>query len=300
MATGHVLPGYGDPISRLRRVQSAGYPLGKRTLLKIAQETRLEQTEMDAIRQNARRLWSYKDCHETTYDDQYAERPADGLVTVRPTSPTRRNKPHPLPVFLTNRLHYIPGYQNADTTVGKDAYKVDASVLPEEREQRTSVRKKYIGRPDSAMVSPYRDPFGVRDHLDDRSAQAAEAWLKIADDKDRGNVMHVIEKYKAAEGARCQKAGISPRPATAYPSTHRWMRYAGAKEADAVGRIVQMIDSDPDKGYAAPEPAPTLLSLRRRDIAATANVRIQRPKPSRGDFLMHPDWPPSIYHHRIP
>ena len=26
-------------------------------------------------------------------------------------------------VFLTNRLHYIPGYHNADTTVGREAYR---------------------------------------------------------------------------------------------------------------------------------------------------------------------------------
>ena len=71
-----------------------------------------------------------------------------------------------------------------------------------------------------------------------------------------------------------------------------------------MNRIVNTLDTDPDKGYVAPnpyhgKPVQSLLSLRKRDIANVANVRFQ-PKPSRGDFLMHPDWPPTIPHHRVP
>lgn len=96
MATGHVLPGYGDPISRMRRVRSAGFPLDKKTLLQIAQDTKLKQDEMDHIRHSARRLWSYRQNQETSYDNHFIERPADEIMTLRPTSPTRRNKPHPI------------------------------------------------------------------------------------------------------------------------------------------------------------------------------------------------------------
>ena len=72
-----------------------------------------------------------------------------------------------------------------------------------------------------------------------------------------------------------------------------------------MARIVKTLESDPDRGYVSPNPyhakpaRQTLSSMRRRDIAATANFRFQG-KPSRGDFLMHPDWPPTIPHHRIP
>ena len=97
MATGHVLPGFGTPVSSLRRVQSAGYPLDKKTLLEIAQQTRLQQEEILNIRKNACQLWMYPQKHETSYDNHFAERPADEVRTVRPTSPTRRNKPHPIP-----------------------------------------------------------------------------------------------------------------------------------------------------------------------------------------------------------
>ncbi|KAL8590920.1 hypothetical protein ACOMHN_005243 [Nucella lapillus] len=300
MATGHVLPGFGDPISKLRRVQSAGYPLDKQTMLRIAQDTRLNRDEVDAIRSNARRLWSYKEKQETTYDNHFMERPADELMSVRPTSATRRNKPHPMQVFQTNRLHYIPGYHNADTALRREAYRVDASMPGEEREWRVAARRKYVGQGDAVMAGAYRDTTGLKDQLDGRSVQAAESWLKIADDKDRDNVMQVVDKYRGEELARDERAGIPRRPSTAYPSMHRWMKYAGAKEADSVGRIVDTLASDPDRSYGPCDPAPTLLSQRRRDIAATINVRFQRPRPSRGDFLMHPDWPPSIPHHRIP
>lgn len=37
---------------------------------------------------------------------------------------------------------------------------------------------------------------------------------------------------------------------------------------------------------------------RRDDIEAVQRTRYVA-KPSRGDFLMHPDWPSSIPHHRV-
>ncbi|KAK7097987.1 uncharacterized protein [Littorina saxatilis] len=305
MATGHVLPGFGDPISQLRRVQSAGYPLDKNTLLEIAQKTRLHREELENIRTNARRLWQYPQGHQTTYDRFYSERPADEMIGLRPTEQTRRNRPHPTPVFLTNRLHYVPGYHNADTSIKREAYRVDASLPQEQRSHRLSVRNKYIGRVDESSVSPYKDPFGLKQQLDGRSAQAAEAWLKLADDEDRENVLHAVQKYRDDEQA-WQQNGAPRRAKTAYPSLHRWMRYAGAKEADSVNRITHTLETDPDLRYVAPNShhplqvmPPSLPSVRRRDIAATANVRYQS-KPSRGDFLMHPDWPPTIPHHRVP
>ncbi|KAK7495285.1 hypothetical protein BaRGS_00013467 [Batillaria attramentaria] len=302
MATGHILPGYGDPVSRLRRVQSAGFPLDKKTLLDIAQQTRLEQQQFESIRNNARRLWSYPDRNETSYDNHFAERPADELMQLRPTSPTRRNKPHPPMVFLTTRLHYIPGYNNADTTVGKEAYQVDASVPVDQQAERKAVRRKYLGRQDPAMVNTYKDPFGLRQTLDGRSAQAAEAWMKLADDADRDNVLHVIQREK--DKARTRDVESLPRAKTAYPSTYRWMRYAGAKESDSVGRIVNTLNSDPDGTcYIQPNPyharpVQSVTSMRMRDIASTRNVRYQS-KPSRGDFLIHPDWPPTLEHHKV-
>lgn len=307
MATGHILPGYGDPVSRLRRARSAGFPLDKKTLLEIAQQTRLEQQHFEEIRHNARRLWSYPDRNETSYDNHFAERPADELMQARPTSPTRRNKPHPPQVFLTTRLHHIPGYSNADTTLGKHVYQVDASLAPEQQAVRNDVRRKYHSSQDSALVKAYRDPYGLKQVLDGRSAQAAEAWMKIADDADRDNVLQVIQQEKTEQVAEDQSQipRAMSRARTAYPSTYRWMRYAGAKEADAVARLIGTLQTDPDMKHDVSSkvyhgrPVDSVTAMRMRDIMATRNVRFQR-KPSRGDFLMHPDWPPSLEHHKVP
>lgn len=95
MATGHILPGYGDPVSKLRRVRSAGYPLDRKTLVGIQQSTKVPPEELESIRNNARRLWCYPQLQETSYGQHFAERPADEMMQLRPTSSTRRNKPHP-------------------------------------------------------------------------------------------------------------------------------------------------------------------------------------------------------------
>lgn len=297
----HVLSGYGAPVSKLRRARSAGYPLDKQTLLEIAQRTHLERQQFDAIRSNARSLWSYPEDNETSYDNHFKERPADELQELRPSSPTRRNRPHPPPVFLTNRLHYVPGYHNADATVGKGVYQVDASVPPEQQEERRAARRKYLAQRDPALVNNYKDPFGLRQVLDGRSAQGAEAWLKLADEADRGNVMHVVQKDKEVL-QELERSGKSARGGgqNAVASAHRWMRYAGAAEADAVGRIANSLETDPDNiPYHAP-PDQTFSAMRARDIAATANVR-RLPRLSRGDYSIHPDWNRFyLAHHKVP
>lgn len=106
MATGHILPGYGDPVSRLRRVRSVGYPLDKKTLSALQQQARLDQNEFESIRSNARQLWSYSQNHETSYNNHFAERVADELMQSRPTSPTRRNKPHPQ-MYVCSKCVYV-------------------------------------------------------------------------------------------------------------------------------------------------------------------------------------------------
>lgn len=311
MAAGHVLPGFGDPVSRLHRVRSVKYPLDRKTLLEIEQKTRLQKDEFEQIKRAACDLWQYPQNNETTYDTFFSERRADDLMVCRPTSPGRRNKPHPTPVFLTTRLHYIPGLHNAETTVGKEAYKVDASCPPNEKKLRQAMRQKYQSHLSDAMVEQYKDAFGLTKDLEPRAAQAAEAWLKIADDSDREAVIASLRKERENIIGTTEKGGHRPHTSVpSYASVNRWMRYAGAREADAVGRIVGMIQSGPNGGVYNPHlpenpyhsrPYPqNLLEQREKDIAATVRVQFQRPKPSRGDFLMHPDWPPSIYHHRIP
>ena len=98
MATVHVLPGYGNPVTRLRRAHSA-YPLDRNKLKEFAMECvpPLEQRTLDDIRANARQAWSLPDREKTTYGHFHRGKDLDEPTKSRPTSPTRRHKPHPKP-----------------------------------------------------------------------------------------------------------------------------------------------------------------------------------------------------------
>ncbi|KAK3099407.1 hypothetical protein FSP39_003927 [Pinctada imbricata] len=310
MTTAHILPGYGYPVARLRRAKTA-YPLDKTKLREYALQNvpPPERSELGDIRDQARRMWMGLEREKTSYDCHFQFRPLDAPTKSRPTELSRRNKPHPPLVFLTNRLHYIPGYHNADTTINKPTYQIDASLPPEEQYYRRAVRDKYIGRPTSAAINQYTDKFGYRQIMDPVEAQAAEAWTKIADDKDVHQVVNVLEEYKGEPITDPKKEHVPitepDRPKTANPSLHRWMKYAGAAENVALHKALDDLRNAYDK-----EALPNMMRYtrsahgstdgrRQADIQAMNRIRPSA-KLSRGDFLMHPDWPPTIPHHAVP
>lgn len=96
MPTGHVLPGYGQPVTYLRRAKSA-YPLDKTKLKEYAafNVPAPERNELLRIKSQARDQWMGLDRAATTYDFQFQCRDLDQPTKSRPTSPTRKNKPHP-------------------------------------------------------------------------------------------------------------------------------------------------------------------------------------------------------------
>lgn len=98
MATGHILPGYGNPVTRLKRAQTA-YPLDKAKLKELAEENVgiLERRTLDQIRNNARNTWMTPNYAPTTYTSTHCKLHLDEPTEGRPTSPTRRHKPHPKP-----------------------------------------------------------------------------------------------------------------------------------------------------------------------------------------------------------
>lgn len=74
-------------------------------------------------------------------------------------------------------------------------------------------------------------------------------------------------------------------------------------EADVIACIMHKLASDPDKqgGFRKQShsvPVQTLISMRRNDILSASKIHHQS-KPSRGDFLIHPDWPSTLPHHKV-
>lgn len=307
MPTGHVLPGYGQPVTYLRRAKSA-YPLDKSKIKEYAAQNvpAPERNELLRIKSQARDQWMGFDRAATTYDFQFQYKNLDQPTQSRPTSPTRKNKPHPPLVFLTNRLHYVPGYHNADTTINRPVYQVDASVPYEEQAQRWALRDKYIGKPSAKAINQYTDKYGYREYFDPVEAQAAEAWTKLADDKDVYQLPNVLDEQKGKHITEPNvEHGIplqeQQRPKTAMASTYRWMKYAGASENMELHRALEAIRNRgqmPNMMRYSRNGIGSTEMRRRDDIEAMQRTRYVA-KPSRGDFLMHPDWPSSIPHHRV-
>jgi hypothetical protein len=94
MSTGHVLPGR-YPVTDLRRARSA-YPIAL-----AGQDpdnsVPLDECTLSDIRRQARDMWSLPDREMTTYNSFHNEDQLQGHAAPfsRPTSPTRKNKPHP-------------------------------------------------------------------------------------------------------------------------------------------------------------------------------------------------------------
>ncbi|KAL8621071.1 hypothetical protein ACOMHN_040596 [Nucella lapillus] len=248
MATGHLDPGCGDIVSKFRRAKSAGFPLDKETLVRMARKNVLPRDELERVRRKGGELWSYPQNMETSYDSHYYPRPADERMGPRSSSPI----PSELVTraFLVSRLHHIPGYHNADTTIGRDAYRVDASLpVGALREQRTAVRHKYRGPNTGAWACSFRDPLSLSEQLGGRSGQAAEAWLKIADEKVLS--LQLLSPYMDIP-LNVQEICKSSRSKTAYPSLTRWMRYAGEKEASALSEVARSLEEQRNDDYKTP------------------------------------------------
>lgn len=303
MTTGHVLPGYGNPVTRLRRAHTA-YPMDRNKLKEFAIKSvpPLEKSTLDQIRANARHAWSLPDREKTTYGYFHRGSDLDEPTQCRPTSPTRRHKPHPKPVFLTNRLHYIHGYHNADATMGKDVYRVDDSLPSEERQMRLQAREKYIGRPMAAAVNQYQDPYAsLKEDVGPVEVWGAQAWMNIADDDKQHEVMNAVRDYREKdlfrENTPVQPTVVdSPRPVTAIPSVHRWLKHAGAQELTNLQGSYQVYP--PGSIQPLGTKMGTTHIRRQQELDAVKKSRYIH-KPIRGDFLIHPEWPPTFPHHRL-
>ena len=96
MATGHLNPGYGDVVSRLRRAKSANPNLHHGHRLREMENESVDRHSLEEIRSRAREVWSQPDRNPTTYGNHFSDKTREIEPTeARPASPSRRNNPHP-------------------------------------------------------------------------------------------------------------------------------------------------------------------------------------------------------------
>ena len=100
MATGHLNPGYTDPVSRLPRARAALYSGTARPgaqNLRELQDVSVDPNTLEDIRRRAREVWMHRDQSQTSYQDHFRERfsAVDEPTKQRPTSAHRWNNRHP-------------------------------------------------------------------------------------------------------------------------------------------------------------------------------------------------------------
>lgn len=188
------------------------------------------------------------------------------------------------------RLHHVPGYHNPDTTVGKTAYKVDASTSQAEQEHRHALRSKFVPDRDQQALRPYKntDCESCLDVINDPIVkQAAKAWMKEANSDVKTATKETIS------GNQNPVNNLIRDRASKYASVKRFGKFAGAEETAIQEQIL---------GESQRPLAIDLTLRRQKDIEGMANCQKHKDHQQitrRGDFLLHPQWPPTFKHHKL-
>lgn len=286
----HPNPGYGDCISKFRRARTAYPAVGRRYIEPSYMKRNEDEFILEELKQKAFDIWSgSQNDKETTYQNQFSCSQTIQQPMKRPSSVTRKNNPHPPLVFLECRLHHVPGYHNADTTLGKPAYRVDGSTTQAEQEHRHALRSKFVPEKDQLALRQYKSNEsdsclnGISDPI---IKQAARAWMKEANSDIKIEAEEILRRAQDLTDS-------SIKQQKKYASIKRFGKFAGAEETAVQERI----------SGESQRPLAIDLTLRRQsDIQRMANCKKHRDRQQisrRGDFLLHPQWPPTFKHHRL-
>ncbi|KAM9330457.1 uncharacterized protein PAF06_013760 [Gastrophryne carolinensis] len=199
------------------------------------------QTKYDAIRCQAQRQHAQEATRRakssTVYAGEYRDKEMDANCrpVMRPSSPTRMNKPHPPGIFLVTTLHNLPGYYNCKDTEQKGEASADNAAL---RQQHKGALR--------------REPNQVHIFCDTNSNTAAEAWLQLANDKDRSSVKKMLT-FVAKRHAEKIETNIIRNTAFWRLTNHvkpeflssaqHWLLQAGKEDIAAVERLLHTLST---------------------------------------------------------
>ncbi|XP_075045610.1 uncharacterized protein LOC142105399 [Mixophyes fleayi] len=195
----------------------------------------------------------------TVYAGEYRIKELDESVQsiMRPSSPTRRNKPHPPEIFLVTTLHNQPGYYNCKKIISS--------------EKKVDMQPKRTQSGQHSQVHIFRDTY---------SNMAAQAWLGLASDKDceavRNMIKFVSEKqdkkvdtYETKNKLyRAITQNVKPEFIT---SAQHWLMKAGTVETKAVERLLQTLSTAPQTSVVKSGSSPVY-------------------RQHRAEYVIHPDW----------
>lgn len=266
----------------------------------------LPKTEFDKIRSLSRQSWKdtwqdpgnplprVKSNHfVTTYSTTHNYRALRELTPCRPTSPTRRNNPHPTRSFLRLQLREAKGFPKAKEKPGQDPY--DVGYKPDE--------------PNHAQQTMYYTLWEMKDMqkrgtdealkavMNPRAIPATQAWVKNASLKDKKIVTNMLNE--ACDSAEMEKTVSTTFKPDVVPAVNRWLKKAGNEEQQAVMRLIRTLASDPvhegtiDPHYTGQQnPDRYILGtyrLRQPDTKGL-HIKVQTRFPKKSHFQAHPAW----------
>ncbi|XP_053315073.1 uncharacterized protein LOC128483028 [Spea bombifrons] len=202
-----------------------------------------------------------KSMSATVYSGEYGPKHMDhtSKPKMRPTSPTRMNKPHPPEVFLVTTLHNIPGYYNCENGTSSEKGKGNCS---------SARQSKGVLGGNKNTVQIFRNSS---------ISLAAEAWMKLASGKDCEAVekmmAFIAENRSKSEDVNVKKSHVFQmlcqcvKPDFTVPAYH-WIKKAGTDETAAVLRLLWTLSTDPQ----------------------TATPKAETGHPRRSEYVIHPEW----------
>lgn len=293
-----------------------GYPHDLRFRSKSAEifrehERRKEgipRTEFDKIRSLSRQSWqrSWENpgdplptvkCNHfvTTYSTTHNYKALQEPTPCRPTSPTRRNNPHPTRSFLRLHLRQAKGFPKPKEKPGQDP--CDVGYKPEEPNDKQQTmyytlwemkdrEKRGMDKVLKATMTPNAVP-------------AAQAWVRNAGMKDRKIVSKMLDVVHDTQNVD-QTISSTFRP-DIVPAVNRWLKKAGNEEQQAVMRLIRTLASNPvNDGTIDPEYTgqqhPDRYILGKYTVCQSGNkgkgipITVKNHFPKKSHFKAHPAW----------
>jgi len=183
------LPSYGS-----RAVLSKSNPLQNRNLdtnylRKLT--VPLKRDEFLQIKKNAKKTFkseydrqqSSATCYGGTYNLKTVDEPT--AARIRPSSPSRKNRPHPPRVFMVNHLQSIDGYYQPG-----NVHRSQTASFPKRPGKESSSWRPFTARTSFSEREIMKKKLGAS------HAQAVESWLKLASEKDR---VAIRQSFKLGE-----------------------------------------------------------------------------------------------------
>ncbi|XP_015200171.2 uncharacterized protein [Lepisosteus oculatus] len=245
----------------------------------------LDPYEFERIRRVARSSWEADTRKRlesfTTYRGQHCTKTLDEPTQcrVRPSSPTRMEKPHPSEVFLVTKLHTVSGYFNS----------VDHHAVGNARGGSNSYTE-----PSTSFRSPLkkqRDGNGEVLEMvfcSSQLAQAARAWMNLAPEAESKAVQDLAVSMFQERGSSLKEGSPAHSYISQAMSKHirpecivpmnQWLRRAGKEETAAVASLLKTLSTDPQRAQRRGPGQREALGHRA------------------SDFQIHPEWVTQPWH----